>query len=110
MRAKSIEHKLSYTHPGRRTTKHILPQDPVCLGNTCDKGSDVDDGVTGDKVTEPATDSLLFGDISSDVRRALDRRDFAASILADNTIRDGIVTAIIYVLLCCSSSPPFYKV
>ena len=98
MWAKSIEHKHTYTHPGRRTTKHILPQDPVCLGNTCDKGSDVDDGVTGDKVTEPATDNLGEYEISSDVRRAVDRRDLAASILAE-TIHDddGIFSLLICV-------------
>lgn len=63
--------------------------------------------MTGDNFTEFMTDnllesdSLLFGalDISSDARRAFDRRDFAASILADKTIRDGIVAAMIYVLL-----------
>ena len=63
------------THPGRLTTKHILPQDPVCLGSTCDRGSGVEDGVT----------TLS---ISSAVSKALDSTACAASILAERTIRD----------------------
>ena len=64
------------THPGRLTTKHILPQDPVCLGSTCDRGSGVEDGVTTLSV------------ISSAVSKALDSTACAASILAERIIRD----------------------
>ena len=76
------------THPGRLTTKHILPHVPVCLGSTCDRGSGVEDGVT----TLPS--------ISIAVSNALDSKDCAAaSILAERTIRDdGIAISIIIVL------------
>ena len=64
------------THPGRLTTKHILPHDPVCLGNTCDRGSGVEAGVT------------TLGVISSAVSKALDSTACASSILAERIIRD----------------------
>ena len=64
------------THPGRLTTKHILPHDPVCLGNTCDRGSGVEDGVT------------TLAVISSAVSKALDSTACASSILAERIIRD----------------------
>lgn len=61
----------------------MLPLEPVCDGRTSERGCAEADGVT-----EPSSKLRA-------VRRALERRDWAASILVERTIRDGIAMMVV---------------
>mmetsp|Transcript_21182 Transcript_21182/g.45949 ORF Transcript_21182/g.45949 Transcript_21182/m.45949 type:complete len:114 (-) Transcript_21182:97-438(-) len=66
------------THPGRRTTKQILPLDPVCWGRTSEKGPGEEAGLTPPSLMSRA------------VSMALESSDWAASIFEERAMRDGI--------------------